>query len=130
MEAGRKQLEDFRQRVFKMVSVGVVDDPINQSYDVISTAMLLINLIGAFAGTFDSVALKHGELLSRVEAITVAFFALDYILRVFTAPCLYPGEKGLRPYWKYITSFSGCKGGPRKNFGMAFSFGHPIVQSS
>ncbi|MER2150619.1 MAG: ion transporter [Candidatus Limivicinus sp.] len=107
MEAGRKQLEDFRQRVFKMVSVGVVDDPINQSYDVISTAMLLINLIGAFAGTFDSVALKHGELLSRVEAITVAFFALDYILRVFTAPCLYPGEKGLRPYWKYITSFSG-----------------------
>ena len=83
MEAGRKQLEDFRQRVFKMVSVGVVDDPINQSYDVISTAMLLINLIGAFAGTFDSVALKHGELLSRVEAITVAFFALDYILRVF-----------------------------------------------
>ena len=107
MEAGRKQWEDFRQRVFKMVSVGVVDDPINQSYDVISTAMLLINLIGAFAGTFDSVALKHGELLSRVEAITVAFFALDYILRVFTAPCLYPGEKGLRPYWKYITSFSG-----------------------
>jgi len=107
LEAGRKQLEDFRQRVFKMVSVGVVDDPINQSYDVISTAMLLINLIGAFAGTFDSVALKHGELLSRVEAITVAFFALDYILRVFTAPCLYPGEKGLRPYWKYITSFSG-----------------------
>ena len=107
MNADRKQWEDFRQRVFKMVSVGVVDDPINQSYDVISTAMLIINLIGAFAGTFDSVALKHGQLLSRVEAITVAFFAFDYVLRIFTAPCLYPGEKGLRPYWKYIKSGAG-----------------------
>ena len=107
MTAAGKQWEAFRQRVFKMVSVGVVDDPINQSYDVISTAMLLINLVGAFAGTFDSVALKYGELLSRIEAITVAFFALDYVLRVFTAPCLYPGEKGLTPYWKYIKSGAG-----------------------
>ena len=107
LTAAGKQWEAFRQRVFKMVSVGVVDDPINQSYDVISTAMLLINLVGAFAGTFDSVALKYEELLSRIEAITVAFFALDYVLRVFTAPCLYPGEKGLTPYWKYIKSGAG-----------------------
>jgi hypothetical protein len=45
LTAAGKQWEAFRQRVFKMVSVGVVDDPINQSYDVISTAMLLINLV-------------------------------------------------------------------------------------
>ena len=107
MAAGDKKFREFRQRVFKMVSVGVVDDRINQGYDVISTAMLLINLIGAFAGTFDSIAQQHGELLRQVEAITVAFFALDYILRLFTAPCLYPGEKGWKPYVKYITSGAG-----------------------
>ena len=37
---GQKQT-DLRRRVFKMVSVGVVDDRINQGYDVVSTALLL-----------------------------------------------------------------------------------------
>ena len=96
----------FRQKVFKMVSVGVVDDRINQSYDVISTMMLLVNLIGAFAGTFDSVSLKYPELLKNIEAVTVAFFAVDYVLRLYTAPCLYP-DTGRRAYLKYVVSGAG-----------------------
>ena len=106
--AGEKQnLTNLRQRVFKMVSVGIIDDRINQGYDVISTAMLLINLVGAFAGTFDNIALQHGELLKQIEAVTVAFFALDYILRVYTAPCLYPDHTGSQPYLKYALSGAG-----------------------
>ena len=97
----------FRQKVFKMVSVGVVDDPINQSYDVISTLMLLINLAGGFAGTFDNIAGQYAHLLNRVEAVTVAFFALDYVLRFYTAPCLYPDRTGSRACLKYAISGSG-----------------------
>ena len=97
----------FRQKIFKMVSVGVVDDPINQSYDVISTLMLLINLAGGFAGTFDNIAGQYSHLLNRVEAVTVAFFALDYVLRLYTAPCLYPDRAGTGAYLKYALSGSG-----------------------
>ena len=96
----------FRQKLFKMVSVGVVDDPINQGYDVISTMMLVINLIGAFAGTFDSFTSRYGSMLSKIEAVTVAFFAIDYVLRVITAPCLYPNA-GKKAYLKYALSFAG-----------------------
>ena len=35
--------ERFRRKIFKMVSVGVVDVFINQFYDVLSTSMLIIN---------------------------------------------------------------------------------------
>ena len=59
MAAGNSENRTFRQRSFKMVSVGVVDDPINQGYDIISTALLLMNLAAAFAGTFDSFAQQH-----------------------------------------------------------------------
>ena len=96
----------FRQRVFKMVSVGVVDDPISQSYDVISTMLLVINLIGAFAGTFDAIANRYGSLLNTIEAVTVAFFAIDYVLRMYTAPCLYP-DSGNWAYLKYAVSAAG-----------------------
>ncbi|MBQ6366394.1 MAG: ion transporter [Oscillospiraceae bacterium] len=106
-ESEQIQTSDFRSRVFRMVSVGVVDVPINQAYDIISTAMLLINLAGAFAVTFDSVEAQYGSLLGEVEAVTVAFFAIDYFLRLYTSPCLYPGYKGLRPYVKYVLSGAG-----------------------
>ena len=96
----------FRQKVFKMVSVGVVDDPINQSYDVISTMLLVINLIGAFAGTFDEITNRYGTLLYIIEAVTVAFFAVDYVLRMYTAPCLYP-DSGKWAYLKYAVSGAG-----------------------
>ena len=104
-QKGEGQLT-FRQKLFKMVSVGVVDDPINQGYDVISTMMLVINLIGAFAGTFDSFTSRYGSMLSKIEAVTVAFFAIDYVLRVITAPCLYPNA-GKKAYLKYALSFAG-----------------------
>ena len=107
MAGNGQKLTGLRQRVFKMVSVGIVDDRINQGYDVISTAMLLINLFGAFAGTFDPIELQYSDLLHEIEAVTVAFFALDYVLRMYTAPCLYPDETGLRPYLRYALSGAG-----------------------
>ena len=34
---------DIRKSIFDMVSVGVVDKPINQFYDILSTAALILN---------------------------------------------------------------------------------------
>ena len=107
MAGSGQKISNLRQRVFKMVSVGVVDDRINQSYDFLSTGMLLVNLIGAFAGTFDAVALRYDTLLDQIEAVTVAFFAIDYFLRMYTAPCLYPDESGYKPYLRYAISGAG-----------------------
>ena len=113
MSGNGQKLSDFRQRVFKMVSVGIVDDHINQGYDVISTLMLLINLFGAFAGTFDGIEAQYGEFLRQVEAVTVAFFALDYVLRMYTAPCLYPDQTGYQPYFCALlpADVLPCRGG-------------------
>ena len=97
----------LRQRIFRMVSVGVVDDPINGSYDIISTLALLINLVVTFALTFDRMVADFGPLLYKLEAITVAFFALDYALRLFTANNLYPDLPEGKSLLKYIFSFSG-----------------------
>ena len=49
----------LRARLFKMVSVGVIDDPINQSYDVVSTGALIINLAVSVMATFETVSYTH-----------------------------------------------------------------------
>ena len=94
-------------RLFKMVSVGVIDDPINQAYDIISTTALLVNLAATFMNTFNSVNAAYGTLLSTIESVTVAFFAIDYVLRIITSNQLYPDLNAPRSILKYVTSFAG-----------------------
>lgn len=102
-----RRKQDAYTRLFKMVSVGVVDDPINQAYDIISTAALLINLAATFMNTFDSISSRYGTLLDGVEFVTVVFFAVDYILRVITSNKLYPDLNATRSAVKYMLSFAG-----------------------
>jgi len=94
-------------RLFKMVSVGVVDDPINQAYDIISTAALVINLAATFVNTFDKISAAYGTILENVELVTVIFFAIDYVLRIITANKLYPDLNMGKSVFKYVTSFAG-----------------------
>ena len=105
--SNKRNLSLFRQRLFRMVSVGVVDDPINGSYDIISTLALLANLVAAFASTFENVRAAYGPLLNRIEAVTVAFFAVDYVLRLVTAKYLYPNLSEGKAILRYVFSFSG-----------------------
>lgn len=93
-----------KDRLFNMVSVGVIDDRLNQGYDIVSTAMLIINLFVSFAMTFDDFNQAHYTVLHWAEAITVFFFAVDYVLRFITADRLYPDcDKGTATL-KYIFS--------------------------
>lgn len=96
-----------QKKLYNMVSTGVVDSRINQAYDIISTLALIANLVAAFAMTFDEVRAQYGSLLHLVDDITVAFFAVDYVLRIITAEEQYPGYKGVEAAVKYATSAYG-----------------------
>ncbi len=99
--------ERFRRKIFKMVSVGVVDVFINQFYDVLSTGMLIINLAITVLNTYNSIRVKYGHIFDEIELITVLFFTIDYVLRLYTAKCLYPNKSHPRAVLKYIFSFTG-----------------------
>lgn len=99
--------ERFRRKIFKMISVGVVDVFINQFYDVLSTGMLIINLTVTVLNTYTSIRAKYGLLFDVIELVTVLFFAMDYVLRLYTAKCLYPNKRHSVAVVKYIFSFTG-----------------------
>ncbi len=101
------KLNRARAKLFNMVSTGVIDEPVNKLYDAISIISLVLNLFAAFAITFDYMEEHYKGLLLAIEAVTVFFFAVDYILRLITAPELYPGISESKSIVKYIFSFSG-----------------------
>ena len=79
-----------RKRVFELVEVTISDGWLNRVYGIVSTLVLLVNLAATIMYTFDYMELHYGGALRMIEAVTVAFFALDFALRVWTAPCKYP----------------------------------------
>ena len=96
-----------RARLFRMVSVGVVDEPVNQAYDIISTGALIANLIVSIMATFEDVNAVYGSWFLLIEQATVFFFGVDYVLRVITAPELYPGNPRAGAVAKYCFSMTG-----------------------
>ncbi len=104
MDKEKSRWDRIQTRLFDMVSVGVVNDRLNQGYDIISTGFLIINIIVSFLMTFENIVAEHYSLLHLTEAITVAFFAIDYVLRILTADKLYINLDKPHSIAKYIFS--------------------------
>lgn len=96
-----------RKRISEVIEVGSSGDWISRGYDIFSTLMLLINLTATVASTFDSVVNRGEALLVLCESVTVAFFAIDYILRVWTARFVRPGISEGKAIFRYVFSFTG-----------------------
>lgn len=96
-----------RRRIAEIIEVGTSGDWISRWYDILSTLILLTNVAVTVLYTFDEWELQYGELLLSLEAITIACFAFDYILRLVSAQFIYPSLSETQALGKYVTSFSG-----------------------
>lgn len=108
-EEGQKtrNVSKFRTTVFQMVEVGYNETGLTRGYDYLSFAVIIVNVIASILFTFDYFEDNFTPLLHNVEAVTVAFFLVDYVLRLWTAPLLYPDERSPKAVLKYIVSFWG-----------------------
>lgn len=96
-----------RKRTFEIIEIGAQDDFFSRVYDVFNMLSIVLNLTVCILYTFEEYRTTYGELLATVEAITVAFFAVDFILRLCTANHLYPKKTEGKALLAYLTSFKG-----------------------
>mgnify|MGYP003290747756 CR=1 FL=1 len=107
MGSYRKKWLRWRRRLSQIVEVGSADDFVSRGYDFLSTLILLANVAVTVLYTFDEMELNYGPTLLLIEAVTIAFFAVDYVLRLISVQFLYPGLTEFKALKKYIFSFSG-----------------------
>lgn len=96
-----------RKKLFCIIEVGNNQDFLSRFYDYVNALTIILNLIVSVMYTFEDPRMQYGELLLTIRHATVAFFALDYFLRLFTAKYLYPDQKEIKAVWKYVRSFTG-----------------------
>lgn len=99
--------EKRRKRLFELVEIGSNYDAACWGYDFFNTFTIILNLVVSIMYTFDRMEQQYGSLLLGLERFTVAFFAVDFVLRVITARYLYPDVTPIRAVFKYLFSFSG-----------------------
>ena len=95
------------QRLYEIVEVGASDDRLSRLYDFAGVLFILVNLLISVLLTYAGVAETYGSLLLTLEAGTVLFFAIDYILRLLTARYLKPHLSASRAAVSYALSFMG-----------------------
>ena len=96
-----------RKRIFEIIEVGTDFDYASRGYDMLNAAAIILNLAASILTTFDKIEMIAGSALAIVEGVTVLFFAVDYLLRLWTARFLYQNVKESKAVKKYMLSFSG-----------------------
>lgn len=96
-----------RKCVFEIIEVGTEYDYISRGYDFINAFAIIINLVVSIMLTFNRIEEQYGVWLTVVERLTVGFFSIDFVLRLWTARFLYPGLFDRQAIKKYICSFTG-----------------------
>lgn len=96
-----------RKRIFEIIEVGSDFDVPSRVYDYINAGAIIVNLLASILYTYENLREAYGNLFVFVEDVTVAFFAIDYLLRVFTARFLYKNRSEPKAIGKYVISFTG-----------------------
>lgn len=81
-----------RKRLFEILEVGNDLDYVSRAYDFLNAFTIILNLVVSIMSTYESMREQYGEALVIIEEVTVAFFCIDFFLRVFTARFLYIDE--------------------------------------
>ena len=96
-----------RKRIYEIIEVGNDLDRISRFYDYINVTTIILNLVVSIMYTYADVREKWGFWLLLIEQITVAFFCVDYCLRIWTAKFRHKELTEKHAIQKYVFSLTG-----------------------
>lgn len=102
----QKKCSHFRKRIFDIIQIGNKEDIPSRAFDIIIVIMIILNITSMFLETFSGLS-KFSTVFHIVEIATVAFFCIEYILRIWTANLLYPDSSKKKAIVKFILSYDG-----------------------
>ncbi|MBO4871867.1 MAG: ion transporter [Lachnospiraceae bacterium] len=98
--------EKTRKRIFEIIQIGNKEDAPSRAFDYFIVTVILCNISVLFLETFDKLEAWR-PFFETVEIVTVLIFCVEYLLRIWTADLLYPGEKRGKAILHFLFSFDG-----------------------
>lgn len=95
-----------KKRIFDIIQIGQRGDFVSRVFDLFIVIVILVNIAVLFLETFDEV-MEYSHLLRAVETVTIIIFAIEYLLRIWTAEYLYPDKSRGKAILRFLISFDG-----------------------
>lgn len=99
-----ERTEKLKKRVNEIIDKGSGGDKLSMVYDITSIILILLSVSSILIETFPLTAFWK-EIIHGFEVFTAVFFAIEYVLRVWTAPMDDPDMRPDKARMKYIFSF-------------------------
>jgi len=99
-------MDRIKKRTFEIISIGQRGDLPSKAFDMFIALTIFANIAAMLLETFESFS-GFVTLFKAVEWVTVAVFAAEYILRIWTAPLLYDKLSPLKARLRFLVSFDG-----------------------
>lgn len=96
--------QKIKLRVFEIIEAGEKDDIPSKVFDVFIIFLIVVNLFVIFIETF-SIPDNYRNIIYAIEIFSVIVFTIEYLLRIWTAPLLFPEKSPAKARLKYIFSF-------------------------
>ena len=103
-EERHRKVEKVQKRVNEIINKSKEGDTASKIYDITSIVIILLSVFFIMVETFPLPEAIH-EFISIFEICAAAFFAVEYVLRIWTAPIEQPGVRPDKARMRYIFSF-------------------------
>ena len=94
----------IKKRIFEIIEKGQDGDKASKIFDVFLISLICLNVLCVFLDTFSPTE-KQAQIFRYIETVSVIIFTIEYLLRVWSAPFLYPDKSKPIATIKYIFSF-------------------------
>ena len=92
-----------KERVFAIISKADEGDRASKIFDGCIMTLIVLSVLSIVLESFEGLAVRFAAVFRIFEAVSVAVFAVEYVLRIWTADLLYPGAR--HPRLRYVVSF-------------------------
>ncbi len=98
------KISEIQRRTFEIVEKGKDGDKASKIFDDFIILVICINVFSIFLETF-SIEKEVSKIFKIIEIVSVIIFTIEYLLRLWTAPLLFPEKSKMKARIKYIFSF-------------------------
>ncbi|MEE0960356.1 MAG: ion transporter [Lachnospiraceae bacterium] len=96
----------MKKKIFNIIQIGDKSNTISRCFDIFITVVIVSNILVMFLQTFEELE-NLFPFFKMIEYVTLVIFLVEYILRIWTADCLYPEESAIGARLKFLKSFDG-----------------------
>ena len=100
----KEEKKGFRHRIYTIIYTAEEGDKLSKAYDILSIIIIILSVCTIVLDTF-SFPENVKKVIFTAEIVFTIFFAIEYVLRIWTADYEYPNLDKDHAKMKYIFSF-------------------------